>query len=276
MKKSTFVTALTSMLSIGVVSAVTVNVKITSIAPGGGVALAPVWAGAHDGSFDSFDANAGQAASAGLELLAELGDTSLFSTEFSAATTGGVDGSTDGALPSGAMREITLDLSADGSNDYLSILGMVLPTNDYFIGNGNPLAFDISSVLNGGGPLSFNLGSTVYNAGTELEDFGTSAPPNSAPLFPFLNGLPTNPPGGTDENGTITSVDSSDPFAAFANGPMGVPASLNFNDSALYPNGIISVTVSAEGAQAVPEPGAALSLALLAGVAGFRRRRRSA
>lgn len=175
------------------------------------------------------------------------------------------------------MQEITLDLSADGSNDYLSLLGMILPSNDYFIGNGNPLAFDISGVLAGNGPLSFNLGSTVYNAGTELEDFAFSAPPNSAPLFPFLNGEPTNPPGGGDENGTITSVTSSDPFAAFANAPAGgVPANLNFNDSALYSNGIISVTVSSPDAQAVPEPGAALSLAFLAGVVGFRRRRRSA
>lgn len=275
MTKPSIVAAFASILSVGAASAVTVNVKITSLAPAGGAALAPVWAGAHDGSFDSF--STGDTASAGLELLAELGDTSVFSAEFNAATTGGVDGSTDGPLPSGAMREITVDLSADGSNDYLSLLGMVLPTNDYFIGNGNPLAFDISSVLAGNGPLSFNLGSTVYNAGTELEDFGTSAPPNSAPLFPFLNGEATNPPGGTDENGTISVVDSSDPFAAFANAPAGgVPASLNFNDSALYSNGLISVTVSSPDAQAVPEPGAALSLAFLAGVVGFRRRRRSA
>ena len=277
MKKHTLATALVSLLAAGMASAVTVNVKITSIAPDGGVALAPIWVGAHDGTFDSFDANAGQTASPGLELLAELGDTSVFSSEFNAAAPGGVDGSTGGPLPAGAMLELDLDLAADGSNDYLSLLGMVLPTNDYFIGNGNPLAFDISSVLNGGGPVSFDLGSTVYNAGTELEDFAFSAPPNSAPLFPFLNGLPTNPPGGTDENGTITSVTSNDPFGSFANGPSGgVPANLNFNDSALYPNGLINVTVSAPGAQAVPEPGAALSLALLAGVVGFRRRRRSA
>ena len=254
--------------------AVTKNVRLAIIAPGSGVALAPVWVGAHDGSFD---ANAGQTASPGLELLAELGYTSLFSTEFSADATGGVDVSTGGALPAGGMLEHTLDLAADGSNDYLSLLGMVLPSNDFFIGNGNPLAYHISSVLNGGGPFSSDFGSTVYDAGTELEDFAFSAPPNSAPLFPFLNGEPTNPPGGTGQGGSITSLIASDPFGGFANAPAGgVPANLNFNDSALYPNGLISVTVSAVPTQAVPEPGAAHSLAFLAGVEGFRRCRRSA
>lgn len=49
-----------------------VRVTISSNAPTGGVALTPLWAGFHDGSFDSY--NGGQSAQQGIERIAEDGD----------------------------------------------------------------------------------------------------------------------------------------------------------------------------------------------------------
>jgi hypothetical protein len=142
---------------------------------------------------------------------------------------------------------------------------MVLPSSDYYIANGNPLAHDLSG-LTIGNTLSFFIGAsgTVNDAGTEVNDFATSA---GNPLFGIPGGQ-GGPNQGADENGVNTNV--SVPFANFLNQPAGgVPSELNFNN---YQNGIARVDV-----EAVPVPAPLVLMGgLLAGAGLFARSKRQA
>jgi len=250
-------------------SPVSLKVTVDNMAPEGGVSLTPVWVGFHDGSFDSY--NGGEASSAALQALAEDGNTDPISTDF-ASTAGGVDGAVLGKdnpplIKPGMSGNGMFTVDNGASNRYLSYASMVLASSDYFVANGDPLKHDISSLLDGSvNEVSFIIGmpGTVNDAGTEVNDFNTSA---GNPLFPELPEGQTAAGQGADENGVITNVDS--PYANFLNTPSGFDLSaLDFNQ---YPNGIAKVTVSA-----VPIP-AALPLALtgfslIFGMARFRQK----
>lgn len=266
---------------------VTVRVSVESLAPTGGVALTPVWVGFHDGSFDSYDG--GLTTQPGLEALAEDGGTGGISSDFLAGSTyvqGGVSGvfanaqttaRVDGAIGSteitgpppitpGETGADEFTIAIDGSNRYFSYAAMVIPSNDYFVANGNPLAIDLMSLYDGSGTVSFLIGTpnTVNDAGTEAEDYNTSA---GNPLFgqPGGQGGPDSPAGSLGL--PISNVTASDPFAAL-NFPGGAPSEFNFNDPSIYSGGgIARITITA-----IPEPTAGL-LAVLAGLAGVVRRR---
>jgi hypothetical protein len=260
-----------------------IKVEVSNNSPQGGVVLTPVWAGFHDGSFDTFEV--GSAASAGLESIAEDGAVGTLSAEFNAVA-GRVDMNTEGGIAiasptgpgpiqPGETESRYFDLATDGSNDFFSFASMVLISNDYFAGNNDGI--DISSVLAGGGPVTVQVGvpgeRRLYDAGTEENDFATSAA-NGAPFF-GLGGGQTGPDQGADENGSVLTLSAlGDPFADFANpdllGPGGVPANFNFNDTSLYSSGIATITISAA---AIPEPGS-LSALMALGTCGLLRRRR--
>lgn len=252
-----------------------VQVTVTNNAPTNGTALTPVWFGFHDGSFDTFDG--GSAVTAGLESLAEDGATGMISGEFNAAVAGGVDGALPFQGPGGPRPilggESTSAVFDVAGNNFLSYASMVLLSNDFFVANDN--ALDISSVLSGGGPITIDVGS-VYDAGTEFNDFATSAA-NGAPFFGFGGGQTgPNQSGPVDENGVVTLVPTTgNPYARFLNsdllGPDGVPETFNFNDAGLFSNGIATITISAV---AVPEPGSLTLLAAFAGCGILRRRRK--
>ncbi len=247
-----------SFITLGAVSATQaaqVKVTITNNSPTGGVAITPVWVGFHDGSFDSYDG--GTAASGALERIAEDGNASHISTVFSGtlvptgSTVGNrVQGAVGNApIAAGASVTETFDLSGDMDNVYFSYVSMVLPSNDYFIANGNPLAHSLHDLFANGNSISFNIGTpgTVNDAGTEVNDFTTSA---GNGLFTGLPPMQSGPNTGADENGVIQNV--ANPFGSFLNTPAGVDLSrLNFNSSSLYPNGIATVTISS-----VPVPAA--------------------
>lgn len=79
-----------------------------------------------------------------------------------------------------------------GSNRYLSIGAMVIPSNDAFIGNGDPKAhegFAADGSFNG--PFTVQIyGATVYDAGTEMND-------NQGPPFSVIGGE------SSDEGGVV-------------------------------------------------------------------------
>lgn len=223
--------------------AVQVNVHIENIAPANGVAITPVWVGFHSGSFDSY--NGGLTALTGVERIAEDGNASLLSHQFNNfnAQRGGytyVDTTGDTArsalvrtgdlsdfnrqdatlgtapLRPGQSASQSFELLNDGSNDFFSYVSMVLPTNDFFIANGNPLAHDIGDLLANGGSTSFLIGTPnggVNDAGTEVEDFNASA---GNGLFPNRN-LPAGQPApnrGRVTRDPITNV-VGNPYANF-------------------------------------------------------------
>lgn len=277
-------TAVVLAASCSLVSAqVDVRVTVTNNAPSGGVAITPAWVGFHSGSFDSY--NGGLPALPGLESIAEDGSTALLSSQFLDfdATNGGytyigagpssaltrtgdlqdqyrVDGTLvdDDATPPllpGESISHDFTIRTDGSNRFFSYVSMVLPTNDFFIANGDPLAHDLMVLYDGDGTVSFDVGlpGTVNDAGTEATDYTTSA---ANGLFGLGGGQggPDTPAGSLGLN--IANV-AGDPFAGFG---IATPAAFNFNDPGLYPNGIATITISA-----VPEPSGAL-LGVVAGI----------
>jgi len=132
---------------------------------------------------------------------------------------------------------------------------MVLPSNDFFVANGNLLAHALTSLLDGSlTTISFNIGTvgTVNDAGTEVNDFANSPGNGIAGIAPGI------PPNGEVEGGVITNVVSTDPFAEFlSQPPAGIDISaLNFNDVSQYANGIATITISVVAPAAVPLPAA--------------------
>jgi len=249
----------------------TATVTVENIVRTNGVALTPVWVGFHSGSFDSY--NGGLASQPGLERLAEDGNTSVLSQQFldfNPVTGGYTYVDTSGPSPANALVRTgdltdafrqdatlgsaplqpgdsatqTFELRNDGSNNYFSYASMVLPTNDFFIANGNPLGISIASILDQGGTMTFFIGTRqggINDAGTEVNDFETSA---GNGLFPGRN-MPAGQSGpnqGVDENGVIANVIDF-PYTDFEN-RLGVRLmDLNFNG---YRDGLAQVTITVE------------------------------
>ncbi len=271
-----------------------VEVTITNIAPTDGTAITPVWVGFHDGSFDSY--NGGLTSQPGLERLAEDGNTMQISEDFANNLTyvsGGMSTTTASSqtgtrvqdtigsmagpppLQPGESETRIFDIAVDGTNRYFSYASMILPSNDFFLANGNPLAHDLSSLYDGQGSVSFTIGlpGTVNDAGTEAEDFYTAAPdlgglnalfPNAGFAAPAGQSGPDE--GPADPNNLIRNV-VGDPYAGFANIGGANLSGLDFNQ---FSNGIATITITA-----IPEP---TSLALvglgIVGLCGTVRRRR--
>ena len=255
------------------------RVTVTNNAPDGGTYITPVWFGFHNGSFDSY--NGGAASAPELERLAEDGNFGPLADTFAAGGTLIGNGQQNGAnrlqrslgaapLGPGATASQIVTVSGDGENDYFTYASMILPSSDYYISNGNPFAFDVSGLTELGDSLSFDV-FQVNDAGTEINDFSTSA---GNGFFGNLLGPGQNGPNqGADENGVNANV--LDPFAGFLNAPLDADidpqfAQLDFNNRALYPNGIATITITA-----VPEPGSFAALTVM-GTILFARRRRGA
>src|SRR3954452_19151160 len=105
----------------------------------GGFAITPVWIGVHDGTFKTVDP--GAAASAAIQAVAELADTSKITAGFprhgAQTTVGGMP-----YVP-GASVTSTLNVADPATDRYLSYAAMVVPSNDFFVGNSSPTAFQL-------------------------------------------------------------------------------------------------------------------------------------
>ena len=87
---------------------------------------------------------------------------------------------------------MTLDVPNAGSNQYLSFASMVIPSNDGFFGNSDPLAF---TVFNADGSFAGPL--TIEIDGIKLYDAGTETNTGMGAAFSAVGGI------DTDENGTV-------------------------------------------------------------------------
>lgn len=202
MKTRTITTAAVALASLaGTAAAESVQLQVTieNLAPTNSIAFAPLRVGFGNGSFDGF--NAGSASPAGIQAIAEGGNGMPWMGEFAAADPGAVLGSVGNgpAIPGGSATAVfNVDTVA---NRFFSFGSMVVPSNDHFIGNDDPLAYELFDAQ---GNLQLSsisqFGADIWNAGTEITD------PTAAAFL--VDGVNAN---RTDENGVV-GFD----FAAFA------------------------------------------------------------
>lgn len=170
-----------------------IRVSVRNTSDTGGTALTPFFAGFHDNSFDIY--NLGEAASAGLEALAEDGNNNVIVEELLAADADAQATNVAGPRgPIGARELATAIVDVDAaSNNYLGVASMILPSNDAFIGTANALKiFDEEGNFLGAQAVNFT-GASVRDAGTEVNTELDAA---------FIN--QTGPNTGETEGGVIT------------------------------------------------------------------------
>ena len=163
---------------------VSVTVTIENLAPTNSVSFAPLRLGFNKGTFDAFDN--GVVATAPIISVAEGGSASAWFPAFAAADPDAVLGSVGGALLPSATASNTF-LVDTAVNQYFTFAAMVLPSNDYFIGNDSPTQFHLFDAA--GNLLINSIGqraSDIWDAGSEAFD-----PRNAAFLVIGNNDLRT-------------------------------------------------------------------------------------
>jgi len=260
------VVASTALLS-SASQAALVEVEVTNLFETNGLAFTPVWMGFHDGTFDSFDA--GTASSASLQALAEGGDLSGITADFSSTSTGqqGVLTAPSGFggapvfEPGESATSGAFNINA-ADNGYFSFLSMLIPTNDAFIGNDDAMAYSLFDADDKFVGLDILVvGENVWDSGTEL---------NTGYGAPFLVGA--NAQARQDENGVVGQHSGlevlSGGLAIFGgNTPAGYTIDQAAADFTASGFNVARITVSQ-----VPVPA---SLGLLAiGLMGFAQSRR--
>jgi len=234
-----------------------VTVTVTNLAARNSVSFAATHLGFHQGAFDAF--NIGQAATAGIVSVAEPGTGVQWQADFAAADPTSTRGSIAGGalLPGSAPRSRSFLVNA-GLNRFFTFAAMVVPSNDFFIGNDNPMQYRL---FNDAGDL---LITSITQTARQIWDAGSEAfdPLNAA----FIA-------GGTAANRTPQNGVVSFNFAELAmfdgqmtNGGYVFESGLSA-DQQIYRLDFTSVNV-------VPEPGSVILMAsglLLLGVAMRRR-----
>lgn len=169
------------------VQAEVVDIKLTNLTQG--IYFTPFLVSAHVDTSDFF--TVGDTASSALQAMAEGGDISGLVTYADGVGAVSVENPAEGVLAPGASVEI--EDMATGLNDHLSIMAMLLPTNDGFVG------LDSWEIPETAGTYTLYL--NAYDAGTEANDElvnGGGAP--------GVAGIPANPGGNSGDNGTgVTS-----------------------------------------------------------------------
>jgi hypothetical protein len=148
-----------------------VNVTVQNLAPAGGIAFAPLHVGFGNGSFDAFDL--GGVATAPIISVAEGGSGTAWQAAFAATDPGAARGTIGGLLLAGgsASMSFTVDPTTQGQFAYAA---MVVPSNDFFIGNDTPLSlFDAMGNL---AVSSITIrANRIWDAGSEVFDPAAAA-----------------------------------------------------------------------------------------------------
>lgn len=158
MKLKQLTTAITASLLIsGVAQAVELTVSITNLTQG--MTFTPRLLVAHTSAVDLFEPGTA-AASAGLTSVAEGGDTSVLAAELDADTSNQRNQTFGGTLaPATTSSQYTFETN---DHPYLSLVAMLIPTNDAFAGLDNwriPTA-----------PGTYTVTLNAYDSGTEAND----------------------------------------------------------------------------------------------------------
>jgi PEP-CTERM motif len=195
-------------------SATNVNVTVTidNLAPANGISFAPLHVGFNNGSFDAF--NLGQTAGEAIISVAEGGAGGAWQSAFAAtdptATRGtilGVGGFPPLLPGQTSSQQFTVNTAL---NPFFTFASMVVPSNDFFIGNDSPTEYRL---FNAGGQLQISSigikAHEIWDAGSEVFNPQKAAflqvganeprdPQNSVVAFNFaelaaFNGLTTAP-----------------------------------------------------------------------------------
>ena len=100
----------------------------------------------------------------------------------------------------GEQVTITVDLD-ETSERFFSFLSMVIPSNDNFVGNANPFAYELFDAM---GNFS-NIG-PIEVFGNEIWDNGTEANDNLGAAFNAAGGTGTAENGGVTAGGSIAQL----------------------------------------------------------------------
>lgn len=174
----------TSLSAMSITNAADFNVKITNLT--NGIWYTPFLVAAHPDGTSLFEA--GQPASANLQAMAEGGDISGLVADLQGLGATIAENPANGMLPPAMSADV--DLNTDGTtNVLLSIVAMLLPTNDAFVG--------LNAVTIPTEPGTYVFAVPAYDAGTEANDelvTGGGAPGAA--------GIPGDPGGLTGTGGT--------------------------------------------------------------------------
>ncbi|MBE7382682.1 MAG: spondin domain-containing protein [Leptolyngbya sp. SIO1E4] len=253
------------------VSAATLRVSVENLAPENGTLLTPLWVGFHDGGFDIYDRGVSLDLFPGTESLVEDGETEQISAQFDTVGAGevqgtilGLEGATPGPIDSGEVASLLFEVDASlPSSQYFSYASMIIPSNDAFIANGDPLAFQIFDDEGNFLGADFTVsGAQVLDGGTEVND---EFPTNTA----FFG--QTVPDTGVEENGVVDLHPGFNPVGS--GGILDDPAFVNADFLADgFQVARIKVELVDDNAQDVPEAGTVLGVMAIGGILGLKRR----
>lgn len=194
---------LASLFGVQSASAADFNVRIINLS--NGIFYTPFLVAAHPAGSSLF--TTGQPASANLQAMAEGGDISGLVADLQGL------GATIAENPAGGLlapaSETNVDLNTDGtSNDVLSIVAMLLPTNDAFAG--------LNAVTIPTEPGTYVFDVSAYDAGTEANDeliTGGGAPGAA--------GIPADPGGLGGTGGSGAALADANPNVHIHRGTLG-------------------------------------------------------
>lgn len=187
MKNKLLATAGLSALLASNVLATDISVNVTNLTKG--IVFTPLFVSAHESSKQTFVS--GTSASAEIEAMAEGGDISLL-TSFVGTSSQTIENPNGGLLLPGTNVTATIT-NLDPLNTNLTVLGMILPTNDGFI------ALNSIEIPSEAGVYTYYL--NAYDAGTENNDELVSNIPN--PPLNLLNSGATGVVASGDEGGYV-------------------------------------------------------------------------
>lgn len=168
MKKTLKMSAIAALLSCVSVSAAAADMEIQVTNLTQGIYFTPLMVAAHDSDAQLF--TSGSAASASVQEMAEGGGLTGLTADLTAANATFVANPAGGLLAPGASTTTELNTDDAAANTQLSVVAMMLPTNDGFI------ALNNITIPTEAGTYRYNL--NAYDAGTEANDEirGSGAP----------------------------------------------------------------------------------------------------